>query len=221
MNLPELKKRIDALPRLRRAAGVKDRARHLLPAVRDARKKLEDVIGIYQNARDLLPGAKYNRGIDASEKAIRLAKRIHARLADSPEALSDAKFAEDFTLLAEEARRAYGLMEDAWNDSRDARIASRAPLAEALSKMGRSDGAVKALARVRGAAPPASPEEKKFVKKMLDELDAIVDRFEGPLGELLKAAASPEGADPKLLLDQEVQAALKENKMWDKLRLRI
>jgi hypothetical protein len=222
-----LKSRLEALPSIREGRQHDARYAAFLANAISATEKLQKALNASTHAAPVLPALGYDEALKTIRSVSKRASRLRDKLNIEPAAVAESSTEESFTRLFEDATLALKSCQSAWETELQAKIKDWEAIQDVVAKLmpaqgGRLKKAIWALQTAKNDLP-LTKEAAAETRSHLDDLkDSIANLdLQGPFGEFLRAAASPDGADLNLLLNEEVSKVIAKHQLQKVFRVRL
>lgn len=231
--LPDLKKRLEALPEHRKGRKQSGLFDQFLSKATPAKEQLLTASNGVACAAPVLPSAEYDVARRSVRSSARIAKNLADKLSGDADTISDRGTEESFFNLTDKARDALKKATSGWQEALQAQIEKWELIADVIARIGsgsqslnsqaaRLKSAIQSL-RLAKVSLPQTQKTGEAVKENLDQLADSVSKLglDTPFGKFLQAAASGEGAPLGDVHDKSVAQQIESLKLSGVFRVRL
>ena len=232
-NLSNLKKRLEALPELRK--GIKQRARfkEFLSKATPAKEQLVDTSYGIDYAAPVLPSIEYDVARRSVKSSARIAKNLTEKLRGDANTITDRQTEDSFVKLIDYAKAAIKKATSVWQAEVQAKIAKWETISKVVAAIAEGNPSIRekgdqlkssvdALLYAKDSLPRSQKDVETVEHKLKQLTEAISNLgLETQFGKFLQDAASDKGALLGDLEDESVAEQIKTLKLTNVFRVRL
>jgi hypothetical protein len=232
-NLSNLKKRLEALPELRKGIQQRARFKEFLSKATPAKEQLVVTSCGIDYAAPVLPSSEYDVARRSVRSSARIAKRLTEKLRGDANTITDRGTEESFVKLIDYAKDAFKKATGGWQAELQAKIAKWETISKVVAAIAEGNPSIRertdqlklsvdALLSAKDSLP-RSQKDVESVEQNLKQLTEAISKLglETPFGKFLQDAASDKGALLSDLEDNSVVEKIKSLKLTNVFRVRL
>lgn len=229
MKLIDLKQRLEMLPARKRIGDQGARFSTFLERAQKARKSATEAVEAAQFAKQALAEFDEKEVLSRARQAGRAARRLHKKLSDNTDAVSEANMDTGFAGLVSQSTSALDQCKWVWTRLIESKLLGRAALADVVAQIAplkpKGEKMQQTVGKLRNAAPrlPSKAKDAQSASDLIAEFDALMITvgLNDEVGDFLREVAGPNGATVKSLESPKVRAFLDEHKLRGVFRVRL
>jgi hypothetical protein len=229
MKLIDLKQRLEMLPTRKRIGDQGARFSAFHERAQKARKSATEAVDAAQFAKQALAEFDDKEVLVRARQAGRTARRLHKKLSDNTDAVSEATMDTGFAGLGSQSTSALDQCKAVWTRLIESKLSGRKVLADVVARIpqlkSKGEQMRETVKELEGAASQLPSKEKhaQRVSHLIAEFDALMKTvgLNDEVGEFLREVAGPNGTSINAIEKPKVRAFLDEHKLWSVFRVRL